>query len=152
MGCLQLLNGVFMNGNWPCCEPWSSTPTARRGAAGRRWATRCRMHSLATAQGGGHSRWLNAACSSPFNRMVCSCFSFKKYIVFVYVCIYARAGVGNASDLNLIAIGLQSDAPQRRFPASYFGSMFTLHPLIHRSALGETPHKFQWVEKNSPSE
>ena len=37
--------------------------------------------------------------------MVCSCFSFKKYIVFVYVCIYARRRwecIGLKSDLNLI--------------------------------------------------
>ena len=81
----------------------------------------------------GHRRRLIRRLPLPLSRMVCSCFSFKKYIVFVYVCIYARAGVGNASDLNLIAIGCTTKAVFSLF----FGSIFTLHLLIHRSALGE---------------
>ena len=48
---------------------------------------------------------MNRRLFLPFIRTVCSCFSFKKYIVFVYVCIYARRRwecIGLKSDLNLI--------------------------------------------------
>ena len=145
MGCLRGVNGLFTTAKWGIYERQLTLLLALKFhsdcSSGRGGATLGNEmpYALLGPQLRGHSRWLNAACSSPFNRMVCSCFSFKKYIVFVYVCIYARAGVGNASDLNLIAIGCTTKAVFSLF----FGSIFTLHPLIHRSALGETPHKFQ---------
>lgn len=84
----------------------------------------------------GYLRTATAACSSPFNRMVCSCFSVKKYIVFVYVCIYARGRwecTRFKSDCNRIAIRCTTKAVFGLF----LGSIFTLRPLIHRSALGK---------------
>ena len=58
----------------------------------------------------------------------------------LYICARRRwKCIGFKSDCNLIAIGCTTKAVFSLF----FGSIFTLHPLIHRSALGETPHKFQ---------